>query len=561
LTLGAKLQLKATRISGRRVFSFGWKFRISWTRASFGFDDVFVLFFFVTDFINSMSRVANELYEFGDFRLNVGEHKLERLDGRKNGSLPEKAFQTLVHLVRNSGILVTKEELLSAVWPDVIVEENNLGKAIHAIRHCLDEKTGEQKYIETIPKHGYRFVADVRMPDAAQIDPARTAPESSPGDLGQLTKRSSNTYLRIAAVLALAGLLGIIGWIVIGNRQSTDTSGNAARARAYDLYVRGKVKVGSENREDTEAAITVLQQAVAIDPNFAEAYAALARGYNTMAFKYSSGVDTKRFHENAEVAIEKALALAPDLAEAHFARGLILWTNTKAFPHEQAIQSYKRSIALDPTLDEAHHQLSTVYSHIGLMDEARRSVDKALEINPNNTLARYRSGVYSQYQGKFDEAITVFKTIPRDHTPILTNRSLAEVLIQTGRLDEAEALVEDHLGRNPRDEGGSFTSVKALLLAKAGKQAEAEDAIGRAIRIGEGFGHFHHTAYNIASAYAAMNDPEKVVQWLEIAAETGFPCYTYFEIDPNLAPVRQDKRFIAFMTQLKPGWQRLKNLV
>jgi DNA-binding winged helix-turn-helix (wHTH) protein len=79
-----------------------------------------------------------------------------------NGALPEKAFQTLVHLVRHGGTLLTKEELLLAVWSDTIVEENNLGKAIHAIRRCLGERTGEQKYIETVPKHGYRFVAEVR---------------------------------------------------------------------------------------------------------------------------------------------------------------------------------------------------------------------------------------------------------------------------------------------------------------------------------------------------------------------------------------------------------------
>ena len=106
-----------------------------------------------------MSR--GESFEFGDFHLDVGERKLVRRDGRTNDALPEKAFQTLVHLVRHGGTLLTKEELLLAVWPDTIVEENNLGKAVHAIRRCLGEGQGEQKYIETVPKHGYRFVAKV----------------------------------------------------------------------------------------------------------------------------------------------------------------------------------------------------------------------------------------------------------------------------------------------------------------------------------------------------------------------------------------------------------------
>ena len=319
--------------------------------------------------------------------------------------------------------------------------------------------------------------------------------------------------------------------------------------------------MASENQPDTEVAIQLLEEAVALDPNLAQAYAQLARGYNTMAFKYSSGAETKRYHENAEVAIEKALSLDPGLAEAHFARGLILWSNVRGFPHEKAIQSYKRSLALDPTLDETYHQLSLVYSHIGLLAEARENVDKALEINPNNTLARFRAGVYVAYEGRFEDALETFKTIPRDFTPLLIDRSKAEALIQAGRADEAKNIADDYLARFPQDEGGSFTSVKALLLAKAGRNAEAETAIKHALEIGRGYGHFHHTTYNIASAYAVMNRPDEAVKWLQYTAENGFPNYPYFEIDPNLDTIRNDARFTAFMADLKTRWQKYRSPV
>jgi tetratricopeptide (TPR) repeat protein len=280
-----------------------------------------------------------------------------------------------------------------------------------------------------------------------------------------------------------------------------------------------------------------------------------------MAFKYSSGEEGKRWHENAEVAIEKALELDPNLAEAHFARGLILWSNTEGFPHEQAIQSYKRSLALDSDNDETHHQLSFVYSHIGLLDEARGELGRALEINPNNTLARYRAGVYSQYQGRFEEALEAHKTVPRDFTPLLVERTTAELLIQIGRIGEAERVVEEYLRRFPNDEGGSFTSVKALLLAKAGKRAEAEEMIRRAEEIGSDFGHFHHTAYNIACAYAALGEPGAAVQWLQRTADGGFPNYPYFQVDPNLEPIRNDPKFGEFMEKLRGRWERLKVVV
>lgn len=440
-----------------------------------------------------------------------------RRDGAANGALPEKAFQTLVHLVRHGGRLLTKEELLAAVWPDTIVEENNLGKAIHAIRRCLGERTGEQKYIETVPKHGYRFVAEVR-----RISDASAHPLTDP----------------------------------VAHNPIYDPM----RSPAYDLYLRGKVRAGSENREDTEAAIRVLEAAVATDPNLAGAYAQLARAYNTLAFKFSSETQAKVYHENAEVAILKSLALDPKLAEGHFARGLILWTRTKGFPHEQALQSFKRAIELDPADDESHHQLSMVYSHIGLLEEAQASVRRALEINPNNTMARFRVGVYNQYQGRFDDAMTAFKTIPREVSPILVDRCMAEVLVQVGRLQEAEQIVGRYLRTHKKDEGGSLNSVKAVLMAKRGEVQEAEAAINRAITLGQNFGHFHHTAHNIASAYAAMNRTEDAVHWLEVASNGGFPNLTYFVIDPNLKTIRHHPLFVEFIANLQPQWQRFKDL-
>jgi len=104
---------------------------------------------------------AAEIYEFGEFQLNISEHTLVRTEGSERIALAEKAFQTLVYLVRNAGALVRKESILTAVWPGVLVEEGNIGKVIHAIRAALRDRNGGSAYIETVPKHGYRFIADV----------------------------------------------------------------------------------------------------------------------------------------------------------------------------------------------------------------------------------------------------------------------------------------------------------------------------------------------------------------------------------------------------------------
>ncbi len=334
----------------------------------------------------------------------------------------------------------------------------------------------------------------------------------------------------------------------------------SGRSPAYDLYIRGKLKTGGENIDDANAAIALLEAAVDLDPSSAGAYAQLARAYNTRSFKFTSQDESRRFLENADVALAKALDLDPNLAEAHFARGLILWTKAKGFPHEQAIRSFQKALELDPDSDETHHQLSMVYSHVGLLDEAQRHVARAIDLNPNNTMARFRVGVYTAWQCRFDDALAALKTVPPDVSPFLVDRVRAEVYIQLGRPDKARPIIDDYLDTHPNDEGGSLTGVRALLLAKAGQTGDARRAIARAIELGTGFGHFHHTAYNIAATYAALDERDEAVTWVEAAADDGFPCYPFFARDPNLDSLREVPRFVELMSQLHKQWRNLKRV-
>jgi len=107
-----------------------------------------------------MSNANKELYEFDKFRLDVAERLLSREGERV--PLSEKAFDTLCALVRRGNHLVRKDELLNEVWPDAIVEENNLDKNISLLRQVLGEREGKGKFIETVRGHGFRFVPQVR---------------------------------------------------------------------------------------------------------------------------------------------------------------------------------------------------------------------------------------------------------------------------------------------------------------------------------------------------------------------------------------------------------------
>jgi len=131
-----------------------------------------------------MSKHINGTYEFGPFRLDIGEQLLLR-DGQPV-RLRSKVFETLCVLVGNSGHLLGKDELIQAIWPDTIVEENNLDHNISTLRRALGEGINGQRYIETVPRKGYRFVAAVsRVAKEARPVAERGPREGKEGQSGE----------------------------------------------------------------------------------------------------------------------------------------------------------------------------------------------------------------------------------------------------------------------------------------------------------------------------------------------------------------------------------------
>src|SRR3954463_9221159 len=102
-----------------------------------------------------MNSSDKSIYEFGPFRLAAAEGVL--LCGDEVVRLTPKAFEMLLVLVESNGHVLTKQELMTRVWPDTIVEEANLSHNIYKLREALAEAGGGEKYIETLPRRGYRF--------------------------------------------------------------------------------------------------------------------------------------------------------------------------------------------------------------------------------------------------------------------------------------------------------------------------------------------------------------------------------------------------------------------
>ncbi|HEU4478602.1 MAG TPA: alpha/beta fold hydrolase, partial [Pyrinomonadaceae bacterium] len=122
-----------------------------------------------------INRPAIRFYEFGIFRVDVTERVLYKES--REVPLTPKVFDTLVLLLENGSRVLTKKELMQKIWPDSFVEENNLAQNISILRKALDQQAGRNGYIQTIPKRGYRFIADVRTDSGDEANPTiRTAP-------------------------------------------------------------------------------------------------------------------------------------------------------------------------------------------------------------------------------------------------------------------------------------------------------------------------------------------------------------------------------------------------
>ena len=134
-----------------------------------------------------------QIYEFDQFRVDGTKRLLTKGDAEQIPLTP-KVFDTLLYLVRNYGKVIAKDELMSEIWSDSIVEENNLNQNISILRRVFGEKPGEQRFIVTVAGHGYRFVPEVRsIRDSADLNPRENETAFAKIQIGDKTSETENT--------------------------------------------------------------------------------------------------------------------------------------------------------------------------------------------------------------------------------------------------------------------------------------------------------------------------------------------------------------------------------
>jgi TolB-like protein/DNA-binding winged helix-turn-helix (wHTH) protein/Tfp pilus assembly protein PilF len=160
-----------------------------------------------------MQTIPGHVYQFGEFQLDASERLLRRLDGTPIFLTP-RVFKTLLYMVEHHDGVLDKERIMEAVWPDSVVEENNLAQAISKLRQVFGETPGSDSYIMTVPGRGYRFVADVTQRTADKISRASEEHATIPVSLHEPREASTRAEPQPARaqgrwVLAAAVVLAI----------------------------------------------------------------------------------------------------------------------------------------------------------------------------------------------------------------------------------------------------------------------------------------------------------------------------------------------------------------
>jgi DNA-binding winged helix-turn-helix (wHTH) protein len=495
-------------------------------------------------------------YEFGPFHLLPSERLLLRENAVVH--LPPKVFDTLVVLVRHSGRLLSKRELLDLIWPDTVVEENNLTQAICAIRKALGWTGQSREYVETVPKQGYRFVAPVRttdgdlatrtLADLATERPSLGMPSSqSVPDFqeGALKGKARPVWFHWNTATVL--VIGLFMFAVAEARFRTqfwaprhDSPPYAPVARshtapilAYQDYLDGMGALERRTDPSLRAAIFYFERAIERDSAYALAYAALADCYVLLGLYNISSQDAL---SKAQPAASKAAALDSSSGEAHTALAAI-----RAFYQWDwagARREFERALELNPEYPLAHHWYAIAYwIPMGRNDQALAQLRRARQLNPQSSIIQTDVGWVYYVMRHYDQAIAEYDSVVgRDGSVVPALYDLSLAYEKEARYQQALTALSDARAANTtRSRSSSVATVseptgyrKALLSMSPPISPFAVTDAG---------------LYAGATVYMRLGDPERALSWLQKAYRHHDPGLVYMTADPVFDALRADPRF------------------
>jgi serine/threonine-protein kinase len=327
----------------------------------------------------------------------------------------------------------------------------------------------------------------------------------------------------------------------IGAKMGTERSRLAARRaevdqRAYDAYLRGRFEL---EQGDPERAKATFEQAERIAPTWAPPLVGLANYYTLLPFV--SDVPPAEVLPKARAALAQALELDETLAEAHAASAYI--RAYYEWDWRGAEREFRRAIELRPSYADAYFSYARFLASRRRLDEAIAQLGRAIELDPLSLSVQANLALLYYFAGRYREADTRLRAVLKtDSTDVTARWGLALVAEQEGRPADAIAILEPI-------SGASFNRKASLghAYAVAGRAAEARKVLAE---LEAASAKSYVPAYWFALLYAGLGRRPEALRALERAYEERSTVLAYLQIDPRLAPLREEPRYVALVRRL-----------
>jgi TolB-like protein/Flp pilus assembly protein TadD len=303
---------------------------------------------------------------------------------------------------------------------------------------------------------------------------------------------------------------------------------------AYQLYLKGRHYSRQETQEGIKKGIENYNQAIALDPGYALAYAGLAESYSIAAnwvFPLAEAM------EKARGAATRALQIDETLAEAHIALGLI--KNQYDWQWAQAESEFRRALELRPNYAEAHQWYGDFLMQMGRFNEARLQIGRARELDPLSVFISNELGLISYYEGNYDQAIEQYsKTIAMDSAYISSHILLGRALAQKQMYDQATLELQK---ARQLDNGADILADLGRYYGLAGKEKEAREILKKLEDLSK---QTYISPYYLALLHIGLAEKEQSLDWLEKAYAERSSALIWLKINPTFESLRSEPRFI-----------------
>ena len=317
------------------------------------------------------------------------------------------------------------------------------------------------------------------------------------------------------------------------------TATKAVDPAAHEAYLKGRFRANQDNGPSYQA-IDYFQQAIAIDPGYAVAYAGLSDAYAGLSSIWMSPAEAM---SKARAAAHRALELDPNLAAAHASLAYVLGFYDWKWPDAEA--EFKRSIALNPGESIAHQNYGYLLTVNRRFDEAGRQVGRAHELDPLSPITSFVR-LWPIYQSRhFDQTIIEAQKVVNDFPDF----SLPHVVLGQARFftgDREGALREFNIGYQ-MDHNLYFLAWQGYVRAVEGQRARADEVLERLKARSDTT---YVQPYYMALVNVGLGDDTEALRWLSKGVDLRSEEVVFLQVDPALDPLRSDPRYSALLKRV-----------